>query len=241
MTDANGCVKEQTVTLTEPDPLILSVDQANTQDVSCFGLEDGQIAVSYNFNDNINDVGDNPFSFSGNVPPLNASTDLGLAEGLPAGTFTVTITDVRGCQDSVMITLTEPSEIQAVIPDPEDPPCFDATTQVIIDTIFGGVGSMLSDYRYMVDGNGVLLTPDVPADIFGDGVHLIEIFDPNGCSTLDTVSIDQPEEIIVSFADDFIEVELGDSTTQLEPIITPVGTPIDSFIWTPAITCLTQL
>ncbi|NBC08392.1 MAG: hypothetical protein GVY26_14455 [Bacteroidetes bacterium] len=234
VTDANGCVKEQTVTLTEPDPLILSVDQANTQDVSCFGLEDGQIAVSYNFNDNINDVGDNPFSFSDNVPPPNASTDLGLAEGLPAGTFTVTITDVRGCQDSVMITLTEPSEIQAVIPDPEDPPCFDATTQVIIDTIFGGAGSMLSDYRYMVDGNGVLLTPDVPADIFGDGVHIIEIFDPNGCSTFDTVSIDQPEEIIVSFAEDFIEVELGDSTTQLEPIITPVGTQIDSFIWTPA-------
>jgi hypothetical protein len=234
VTDANGCVKEQTVTLTEPDPLILSVDQGNTQDVSCFGLEDGQIAVSFNFNDNINDVGDNPFSFSANVPTANASTDLGLAEGLSADTYTVFITDVRGCQDSVTITLTEPSEIQAIIPDPADPPCFDATTQVIIDTIFGGAGTMLSDYRYMVDGNGVLLTPDVPADIFGDGIHIIEIFDPNGCSTIDTVSIDQPDEIIVSFADDFIEVELGDSLTQLEPIIIPVGTVVDSFIWTPS-------
>lgn len=234
VTDANGCVKEQTITITAPDPLILSVDQANTQDVSCFGLDDGQIAVSYNFNDNINEVGDNPFSFSNNVPAANASTDIGFAEGLSADTYTVTITDVRGCQDSITITLVEPSEIQAVIPDPEDPPCFDATTQVFIDTIFGGAGNTLSDYRYMVDGNGVLLTPDVPADIFGDGIHLIEIFGPNGCSTLDTVSIDQPAEIIVSFAEDFIEVELGDSTTQLEPIITPVGTPVDSFIWTPA-------
>lgn len=233
VTDANGCTSDTVIPINEPDPLVLSVDQGNTQDVSCFGLEDGQIAVSYNFNDNINEVGNNPFSFSPNVPPANAATDLGFADGLPAGTYSVTITDEQGCQDSVAITLEEPTEIVAEIPDPADPPCFDATTPLFIDTIFGGAGTTLSDYRYMVDANGVLLTPDVPADLFGDGIHIIEVFDPNGCSTFDTVSIDQPEEIVVSFAEPILEIELGDSTTRLEPIITPIGTQVDSFIWTP--------
>ncbi len=232
--DGNGCPLEAQIPIDEPDPLILSVDQGSTRDVSCFGEEDGQIAVSYNFNDNINGVSDNPFSFSANVPPANASTSLGFADGLPAGTYVVTITDSLGCQDSVSITLTEPTEIMAVIPDPEDPPCFDASTLLFIDTIFGGAGTTLSDYRYMVDGNGLLLTPGVPADLFGDGLHFVEIFDPNGCSTFDTVSIDQPEEIIVDFNPNDIEVELGDSTTRLEPVITPLGTVIDSFIWTPS-------
>lgn len=234
VTDANGCEQDQLVEITEPDPLVLSIDPNNTQDVSCFGLEDGQVAVTYNFNDNINPVGANPFTFSANVPPGAGSPSTGFANGLAAGTYGITITDVRGCRDSVSVTLTSPPEIMAVIPDPEDPLCFDATTLVFIDTVFGGVGTVLDDYRYMVDGNGVLLPPDIPADIFGDGEHTVEIFDPNGCSAVYFVDIDQPEEILVTFPESFIEVELGDSTTRLQPIITPVGTVIDSFIWTPA-------
>jgi gliding motility-associated-like protein len=31
-----------------------------------------------------------------------------------------------------------------------------------------------------------------------------------------------------------VEIELGDSTTSLMPIISPAGTQVDSFIWTPA-------
>jgi len=38
---------------------------------------------------------------------------------------------------------------------------------------------------------------------------------------------------VVSFAEPILEIELGDSTTRLEPIITPIGTQVDSFIWTP--------
>lgn len=234
VTDANGCEQDQVVQITEPEELVLMIDPVNTQSISCFGEEDGQIGVTYNFNDNINPVGPNPFTFSANVPAGSGSTATGFADGLSAGAYTVIITDVRGCQDSVSISLTEPTEIMAVIPDPEDPPCFDATTLLFIDTIFGGAGTTLDDYRYMVDGNGVLLTPDVPADLFGDGEHSVEIFDPNGCTAVFFVEISQPEEITVTFPQNFIEVELGDSTTRLQPIISPFGTQIDSFIWTPA-------
>jgi gliding motility-associated-like protein len=235
VTDANGCEQDGLPEIGEPDALELSIDPVNTRDISCFGEEDGQIAVTYNFNDNINPVGNTPFSFSANVPQGAGNAATGFASGLSAGTYGITITDTQGCQDSVSISLIEPSEIMAVIPDPEDPPCFDATTLVFIDTVFGGAGTTPDDYRYMVDGNGVLLTPDVPADIFGDGEHTIEIFDPNGCSTAFFVEIDQPDEITVTFPQPVVEIELGDSTTSLMPIISPAGTQVDSFIWTPAI------
>ncbi len=234
VTDANGCLELQQLVINEPDPLILSLDENISQDVSCFGLEDGIIAVLYNSNDMINQVGPSPYTWSANVPPGSATSSSPVAQNLPAGVYSVTITDLEGCQDSLSFTIIEPAEIVAVIPDPEDPLCFNSTTKVFIDTIYGGVGNMLSDYQYMVDNNGILLPPNIPADIFGDGGHEVTIFDPNGCSTVVVVDIDQPEEIRVTFPEDPFVVELGDTTRQLQPIITPLSTQVDSFIWSPA-------
>ncbi len=231
--DANGCPKPLEVEVSEPDSLILSVDEQNTRDVTCFGDENGVLAVRYNTNDMINQVGATPYTWSANVPLGSAAPSSPVASNLPAGTYSVTITDVEGCQDSLSFTISEPEEIVAVVPDPEDPLCFNSTTKVFIDTIYGGAGTMLSDYQYMVDGNGILLAPTMPADIFGDGIHIVEVFDPNGCSTAVEVEIDQPEEIRVTFPEPILEVELGDTSTQLQPIITPVSTQVDSFIWTP--------
>jgi hypothetical protein len=159
VTDGNGCEKTGFLDIQEPAALILSVDPINTADVTCFGDEDGQLAVQYNTNDLINPVSSTPYTWSSNVPPGSASSDSPIALNLPAGTYAVTITDVEGCRDSLMYTIQEPAEIVVIVPDPEDPPCFNSTTPVFIDTIFGGVGTMLSDYQYMVDGNGILLPP----------------------------------------------------------------------------------
>lgn len=232
VTDANGCEEPLEVDITEPDPLIISVNTAETLDVSCFGEEDGRLVVTYNSGDMVNEVGPNPYSWSSNIPP-GSTSPLGVATNLPAGAYSVTITDVEGCQDSLSYTIMEPSEIVAVVPDPEDPLCFNSTTKVNIDTVYGGAGSTLADYQYMVDGNGILLPINVAADIFGDGLHDVEVFDLNGCSTVVQVDIDQPEEILVTFPEDPFVVELGDTTRQLQPIITPLSVQLDSFIWTP--------
>lgn len=235
VTDANNCEDRLSAIVTEPNPLVLSVNTDETEDVSCFGEEDGVLVVTYNFDDTtVNEVGQNPYTWSSNVPAGSASSSLGVATNLPAGTYSVTITDLEGCQDSLTYTLMEPTEIMAVIPDPADPPCFNSTTKVNIDTVFGGAGAEPADYQYMVDGNGILLPINVAADIFGDGAHDVEIFDLNGCSALFQVDIDQPEEILVTFPEDPFVVELGDTTRQLQPIITPLSTQVDSFIWSPA-------
>lgn len=234
VTDANGCVQSQDLDVGEPDALILSVDENISRDVSCFGSEDGILAVQYNSNDMINQVGNSPYTWSSNVPIGSASPSSPVAQNLPAGTYSVTITDLEGCQDSLSFSIIEPAEIVAIVPDPEDPLCFNSTAKVFIDTIYGGAGTMLGDYQYMVDNNGILLPPSIPADIFGDGDHEVEIFDQNGCSTIVIVNIDQPEEILVTFPEDPFVVELGDTSRQLQPVITPLSTQVDSFRWSPA-------
>lgn len=90
----------------------------------------------------------------------------------------------------MFISLIEFIEIMAIIFDLEDLFCFDVIMLVFIDIVFGGVGIILDDYWYMVDGNGVLLIFDVFVDIFGDGEYIIEIFDFNGCFVAFFVEID---------------------------------------------------
>jgi gliding motility-associated-like protein len=227
ITDANGCNKSQRVEITEPAELILSLDDALTQDASCNGTSDGVLAVTYNETDSVNPLGATPYSWSGGI----GNPVLPVAEGLTAGTYSVTITDIRGCRDSLTHTINEPSPVVAVIPDPADPRCFGESTVVLIDTIYGGNGSNLFDYTYQVDNNGLSFTADQPATVFA-GQHVIIVEDPLGCTYSETLQINEPDELRVEFEPDIVVIELGDSTVRLNPLITN-SFPIDSFIWAP--------
>lgn len=226
LTDANGCTKEDSISLTEPDALQLSINTSLTNDPLCADTQDGAIAVSVNTTDNINPLGPTPFNWSDAVATAADS----IANGLSAGTYTVTVTDTRGCTDTITYTLNQPTPIQFSFQQPADPPCFGDATFFSIDNISGGAGTMLLDYTYQIDHNGISFTPDQEATIFA-GTRIITVEDFNGCSASDTIEINQPDELTVNFEPAVVEVELGDTLTRLNPIIN--STQIDSFIWSP--------
>ncbi|HMO38465.1 MAG TPA: gliding motility-associated C-terminal domain-containing protein [Saprospiraceae bacterium] len=227
LTDSNGCTKTQIVELNEPARLELSLDLANTTpSVSCSGDNDGRIRVVYNINDNVNPVGPEPYTWSGGIAPPASP----LATNLSPGTYSVTITDVRGCTDSLSYTILEPQPLVAIIPQPEAPRCFGESTLILIDTIFGGTGISLFDYTYELNNNGLRFPPNQPATVFA-GTQIITISDPAGCTFSDTLVITEPTEIQVFFDPAVVEVELGDSTT-LQPIINS-SLPINSYAWNP--------
>ena len=227
ITDGNGCTKTQIVDLIEPAELQLTLDLANTtQSVTCNGDTDGIITVVFNATDPINPLGPMPFTWSGGVAPASAQQ----ATNLAPGTYAVTITDVKGCTDTLSYTILNPAPIIAIIADPEDPRCFGESTLIVIDTVYGGVGASLFDYTYQVDNNGLLFTPDQPATVFA-GTHIVSIEDLAGCVLSDTLEINQPAEIQVLFNPTEVEVELGDSTI-LQPAIS-ASLPIQTFAWSP--------
>ncbi len=227
LTDSNGCTKTQTVELNEPAALELTLDLNNTTNaVSCNGDMDGRITVTFNADDAINPVGPAPFRWSNNAADSSSAT----ATNLTPGTYSITLTDVKGCTDTLSHTILEPQPIEAIVSVPAEPRCFGESTIIVIDTVFGGVGMTFFDYTFQVDNNGLRFTPDQPATVFA-GLHIITIEDPAGCSFSDTLEIGQPEELQVIFDPATIEVELGDSIT-LQPIVNST-LPIATFTWTP--------
>jgi gliding motility-associated-like protein len=227
VTDSRGCNKSQRVQIDEPAPLLLSIDNSRTADARCNGNSDGVIAVRYNEEDDINPIGPDPFTWSDNVAPASSP----VAEGLPAGVYTVRIIDVKGCESSLTHSIGEPDPIIAIIPEPAPPRCFGESTLVIIDTIYGGNGTDLLDYTYMIDRSGLSFTPDQPASIFA-GEHIITVEDQEGCIYEQVLNIRQPDQIRVVFEPGVVVIELGDTTSRLNPIIRS-SLPIEFFEWSP--------
>ncbi|MDX1650944.1 MAG: gliding motility-associated C-terminal domain-containing protein [Brumimicrobium sp.] len=95
--DANNCSVQDTVTLFEPDELLLSI--SDFQDVSCFGLSDGYIHLNA-----VGGTGSLEYSIPGDT--TQSSPDF---NNLSAGNYTLVVTDQNGCSDTVTQTLTEPA------------------------------------------------------------------------------------------------------------------------------------
>lgn len=92
--DANGCsVSDSAEILDAYLPIAVSIA---TVDVTCFGGSDGSVSLTVT-------GGATPYSYAWNPAQANASS----ANNLPAGTYTITVTDAVGCDTTVSATLIE--------------------------------------------------------------------------------------------------------------------------------------
>lgn len=95
ITDANGCVITENVTIT--DPAVLTVANSSHTDVTWYGGNDGSATVSVT-------GGTAPYTYSWSPSGGTADT----ATGLVAGTYTVTVTDANGCTVTESFTIIQP-------------------------------------------------------------------------------------------------------------------------------------
>ncbi len=221
ITDSKGCSFQHTVTVLEPDPLVVSLDNTLTNDVSCAGLEDGMIAVIVEGGNSLSGV---TYLWQNGI----AASDSREAFDLPAGTYFVTVVDAKGCLDSLEHSISAPLPIQFQLGAIPDINCFGGNTTITVDSAWGGNPGQ---FRFQVD-NGPLQITGQAIGGFIAGDHTITVVDVNGCEANTTINIAQPIEIIVDLPS-MVEIELGDSLTQLDPVIIS-SVPIDSFIWSPS-------
>lgn len=228
ITDANGCSPgTQTFAIAQPDPLTLSIDPVQTTStVRCAGDANGRISVFISSVNN-NELADSPYRWSGNVAGGN---DM-LATDLTPGTYSVTVTDVEGCQDSLRYTIGEPEAIVFSVLPIEEPLCFGVTTPVLIDTAFGGTSTGIQDFTFSVNNDGFRIPVGQMGTAFA-GEVVVTVFDSVGCSAEQTFSVNQPPQILIDLPEE-ITIELGDSLTRLNPLISPAG-DVYSYLWTPA-------
>ncbi|MFD2824674.1 T9SS type B sorting domain-containing protein [Lacinutrix iliipiscaria] len=184
ITDANGCIAEsgiQTINVISY-PEIISVVQ--TQPILCNGDENAAIDITIN-----NTVGTPPFVI--NVNNDTTGTNYGTqTSGLPAGNYTITLTDGNSCTDTEPITIVEPDPIDVTYHTVDITCTGSGISQgsIIIDGVTGGT----APYNYFVTGtNGYSETElnttggtSVSFDVVDFGLYEINVVDANGCSVL---------------------------------------------------------
>lgn len=158
--DNNGCQDSATVTITDPAPVNAVIDSFH--DASCFGGSDGDAYAS------------GGVSYSWNTSPVQTSNP---ATGLPAGNFTVTVTDGNGCTGTANVTISTPPAM-TLTTDSIDATCNNADGQIWV-TAGGGTPG----YTYSW-GTMPVQTGDTAFNLFS-GAYTAYVTDNNGC--LDSV------------------------------------------------------
>ncbi len=191
VTDANGCTATDTYNVTEPGALNMT---NNPVDVSCNGGSDGSI--------NLNVMGGNPpYAFIWNT--TDTQEDLA---NLPAGSYSVTVSDGDGCTITESITLTEP-EALSVLLDPSLASCGVANGSISL-TVLGGT----MPYSFSWDSGDVV---EDPANLLA-GSYSVVVTDANGCTITGAATILNPDSPELSFSSTDVNCHAGiDGTIDL--------------------------
>lgn len=190
VTDATGCAKIMNLAITEPASLIAKVD--NTVDVSCFGDSSGQANISVY-------GGVMPYSYSWS----NGATTQDISS-LPAGSYSVTITDANGFEQKLDVEITQPEEFKVKVLSTTNILCNDENTGAVDIDVEGGV----EPYRYSWNnGHGTQDLDNLPA-----GEYSVKIVDANYCSVETSVTISEPEPLRLAF-ESFENVKCNGNST----------------------------
>jgi len=224
--DANGCTRENSIVLIEPDTFGISLESplVNGDNVSCNGGNDGSI-------DLITTGGEIPFDVLWTGPDDFTSTDTDLFD-LVAGEYCVTVTDANNCAKQECITLTEPDPINneftlSIFVNGTNLSCSDSNDGSITTVTTGGT----APYNYSWFGPGNFTSSF--ADIFGlaPGEYCLTVTDANGCEETECVTITAPPPIEIVLEEYIPSDCSGDNTASIDVTILG-GDPAYIYSWT---------
>ncbi len=174
ITDANGCTGVQNFTITEPAALSLGT---SSTPAGCFGTSTGTVTTSIS-------GGTAPYSY---LWSNNAITsDL---SAIPAGTYTVTVSDANGCTEVLSQVVTEPDEL-ITSSSVTNVTCNGSSNGTASVTVTGGT----IPYTYLWN-NGVS-TSGISG--VNGGNYQVTVTDVNNCQSVTTALITEPAAITVN-------------------------------------------
>ncbi|MCB0482318.1 MAG: lamin tail domain-containing protein [Flavobacteriales bacterium] len=167
ITDANGCTSNSSKTISQPTVLVAtaSVDSS----VSCFGLSDGRSTV-------LASGGSTPYTYSWS----NSATTT-TASGLAAGTYSVSVTDAKGCMISKSVMVTQPTQLVVSTTVDSVASCSTAQNGGASASASGGI----LNYTFLWSNSSTnsALTQALP------DVYMVTVTDANGCTDTASTSI----------------------------------------------------
>jgi gliding motility-associated-like protein len=211
VSDANSC----------SDTLIAIVDNingpsvsiANSNSVTCFGFSNG-VALA---------------DTSGGVPPYIISwSPVGgnsvLADSLPQGSYTVTITDANGCSAFAVASISQPSALSASTSG-SDALCNGSADGSASVNVSGGTGNYT--YTWSPSGGNNSL-----ADSLIAGTYSVVVQDANNCSATASIIVSEPSPLSLAltsspttcgFSNGNLSASFGGGVPSYEILWTPIG------------------
>ncbi|RZN79665.1 MAG: VWA domain-containing protein, partial [Winogradskyella sp.] len=181
VTDANNCTTTAEVTINQPDAE-LTANTTVASEISCFGLTDGSITISFA-------GGTSPYDISGDFTATDVTADQ-THSGLAAGTYNYTITDANGCTETASATIAAaPSDVTANATVASEISCFGLTDGSITISFAGGT----SPYDISGDFTATDVTADQSHTGLAAGTYNYTITDANGCTETTSATITQPD------------------------------------------------
>ena len=173
VTDSNNCVQADTLVLIEPDTIS---PNETIVDVNCNGNSTGSITL--------NPSGGTPGYTYIWAPNVSSGPS---ASGLPAGTYTITITDTNGCSRTDNYIINEPPALSTT-PIGIDVSCNGACDGIAAVIVGGGT----APYTYNWAPNGQ--TNDTIFNLCAPFLtNTVTIIDSNGCIASQTITINEPQ------------------------------------------------
>lgn len=175
-TDINGCTGQQTVTITAPT----AVNGVLTSTaVACPNDSSGSVSVTAS-------GGTGPYTYLWS--PSGATTPT--VNGLPGGSYSVTVTDNNGCTFTQTVAITSPPAMVTAMT-ATNVLCFGGNTGSAAVSISGGSPGFT--YQWSPAGG----TNDTATGLSA-GVYTVVTTDANGCTSTSSVSVTEPPQLTVS-------------------------------------------
>ena len=201
VTDVAGCIVSRDVTVSEPEPIVLTF--TNVEVPKCNGGADGRATVVVN-------GGTPPFSYLWS----NGQTTQ-TATALAAGTYQVTVTDQAGCIESASITINPPPVLAINTVSLTHVLCHGQSTGAVRVVAINGT----EPYTYLWNtGQSGPELINIPA-----GTYSVTATDANGCQAILSIVINQTPPLIVSAG--------ADQTICTGQSATLTGTGANTYVW----------
>jgi len=176
----NGCVKTVDVTITNWIPVTETHTQVN---VLCNAATTGSITVNGN-------GGNGTYQYA--ISPAFTYGTTNTFNNLAAGTYTVKVIDGNNCEiETPIITITEPTALNAIISDFGQDVCLGDNVGYIQVTISGGVGPYMASSsntnNYQAVGSSNIVDY---FNLAGGVTYTVYVKDANGCETIISQTLD---------------------------------------------------
>ena len=165
VTDANSCTISGSVTLTNPTTVTATVTGTNPV---CNGGATGTATVT-------GAGGTAIFTYLWSIAATTSTIS-----GLPAGTYTATVTDGNNCTASANVTLTDPTALTLSV-NGTNPDCNGGTNGSVTATPAGGTPA----YTYAWDGGAITQT----VSSLSDGTFTVTVTDAKSCTISGNVTL----------------------------------------------------